>query len=251
MIELSSNTRALINDAKRIATTNSHTVVSLEHISIILMRDQNFINMLDNLNIDIDSLKTKILTEFNSNNFKSSKLFTISSELNQVITESYSEAKRFNTNIIEIEHIFLSLLRLDSEVKNIFNDHGIFYEEMFNFISATRENITNKDNGMFANDDEGGTLFDSNNPNKRQDKNVKSKTPLLDNFSRDLSKMAEEGKLDPVIGRDKEVARMAQILSRRTKRNPLLVGEPGCVLGDTMIKIKKISDLNIHTIIKK
>ena len=251
-MELSSSIRALINDAKKIAIQKSHTLVGLEHLSIVLLRNEGIIKMLNEFNIDVNSLKTKVLVEFNSNDFNKTNLFSISDKLNQVIIESYKETKRFNLEIVEVEHLFLTLLRIDSEIKNIFNDHGVFYDEILNFVTIIHENnISNKDNGMFTNDEDGGTVFGSSNPNKKQDKNPKSKTPVLDNFSRDLSKMAEEGKIDPVIGRDKEVARVAQILSRRTKRNPLLVGEPGCVLGDTMIKIKKISDLNIHTIIEK
>lgn len=76
----------------------------------------------------------------------------------------------------------------------------------------------------------------------------KSNTPVLDNFSRDLIKLAQEGKLDPVIGRESEIERLAQIISRRKKNNPILVGEPGCVLGDTYIEIEKISDINTHNI---
>lgn len=73
-------------------------------------------------------------------------------------------------------------------------------------------------------------------------------TPVLDNFSRDLIKLAEEGKIDPVIGREREINRIAQILSRRKKNNPIIIGEPGCVLGDTIIEIEKISDEGTHKI---
>lgn len=85
---------------------------------------------------------------------------------------------------------------------------------------------------------------DSNDKNKKKD----SGTPVLDNFSRDLNKLASEGKLDPVIGREKEIVRIAQILSRRKKNNPIIVGEPGCVLEDTWIEIEKISDVDTHNI---
>lgn len=71
-------------------------------------------------------------------------------------------------------------------------------------------------------------------------------TPVLDNFSRDLIKLAEQGKLDPVIGREKEILRIAQILSRRKKNNPIIIGDPGCVLPDTIIEIEKISEINTH-----
>jgi ATP-dependent Clp protease ATP-binding subunit ClpC len=73
-----------------------------------------------------------------------------------------------------------------------------------------------------------------------------SQTPVLDNFSRDLIKLAEQGKLDPVIGREREITRIAQILSRRKKNNPIIIGEPGCVLPETIIEIEKISDIDSH-----
>lgn len=75
-----------------------------------------------------------------------------------------------------------------------------------------------------------------------------SNTPVLDNFSRDLIKLAEEGKLDPVIGREREINRIAQILSRRKKNNPVIIGEPGCVLENTQIEIEKVSDVDSHNI---
>lgn len=83
---------------------------------------------------------------------------------------------------------------------------------------------------------------------KKQKQNPDSSTPVLDNFSRDLNKLAEQGKLDPVIGRDREILRIAQILSRRKKNNPIILGEPGCVLFDTLIEVEKISDDNFHKI---
>lgn len=73
-------------------------------------------------------------------------------------------------------------------------------------------------------------------------------TPVLDNFSKDLIKLAEQGKLDPVIGRQKEIIRIAQVLSRRKKNNPIIIGEPGCVLGETWIEIEKVSNTNSHNI---
>lgn len=83
---------------------------------------------------------------------------------------------------------------------------------------------------------------------KKPKSNPNSKTPVLDNFSRDLSKLAELGALDPVVGRDEEILRIAQILSRRKKNNPIIIGEPGCVLSDTIIEVEKISDIDSHNI---
>jgi ATP-dependent Clp protease ATP-binding subunit ClpC len=76
-----------------------------------------------------------------------------------------------------------------------------------------------------------------------------SKTPVLDSFSKDLTKLAEEGKIEPIIGREKEILRVSQILSRKKKSNPILIGEPGCVDGDTLITVRKISDEGSHKII--
>jgi ATP-dependent Clp protease ATP-binding subunit ClpC len=90
--------------------------------------------------------------------------------------------------------------------------------------------------------------FDESEKSKNKNTEAKSKTPVLDNFSRDLIKLAEEGKLDPVVGRENEINRIAQILSRRKKNNPIILGEPGCVLGDTWIEVEKISDVNTHNI---
>ena len=92
-------------------------------------------------------------------------------------------------------------------------------------------------------DDDEGSSFSHKKPDS------KSKTPVLDTYSRDLTKMAEEGKLDPIVGRDREIERVSQILSRRKKNNPILIGEPGCVDGETLITVRKISDIGNHKII--
>ena len=83
----------------------------------------------------------------------------------------------------------------------------------------------------------------------RKNPDPKSKTPVLDSFSRDLTKLAEEGKLDPVVGRDKEILRVSQILARKKKNNPILIGEPGCVTPETLIEVRKTSNLKSHKII--
>jgi len=77
----------------------------------------------------------------------------------------------------------------------------------------------------------------------------KGDTPVLNNFAKDLIKLAEEGKLDPVVGREREITRIAQILSRRKKNNPIIIGEPGCILENMYIEVEKISDENSHEIV--
>jgi ATP-dependent Clp protease ATP-binding subunit ClpC len=90
---------------------------------------------------------------------------------------------------------------------------------------------------------------DENMYSAKKNTDVKSKTPVLDTYSRDLTKLAEENKLDSIVGREKEIERVSQILSRRKKNNPILIGEPGCVDGETLITVRKISDNDSHKII--
>jgi len=236
MIELSTETSILINDTKKFAVSKLHNIVSAYHLGIVILRDNVILNILNPWSIDVNGIKTMLLSELDKNNYKSKdNTFNISTELNNILVSSYNEAKSFESNIVTNVFIFLSLLKNETNVKNIFNEYGVFYDEIKN---------------IYTGDNDGSTVFGSPSSNKKNIE-TKSKTPVLDSFGRDLSKLADEGKIDPIIGRDKEILRVSQILSRRTKRNPLLIGEPGCVVGSTMIKVKKISDLNTHNIIKK
>ena len=98
-------------------------------------------------------------------------------------------------------------------------------------------------------DDDDDFESDKSSSSSMNKSNSKSKTPVLDNFSKDLTKLADDGKIDPVVGRDKEIERISQILSRRKKNNPIVIGEPGCVDRNTIITVKKISDDLGHKII--
>ncbi len=102
-----------------------------------------------------------------------------------------------------------------------------------------KNSISNDDD-----DDESDNKFSSK---KNIDKS--SKTPVLDTFSRDLTKNAQEGRIDPIIGREKEIERVSQILSRRKKNNPILIGEPGCVDRNTIIQVRKVSNEMGHEIV--
>jgi ATP-dependent Clp protease ATP-binding subunit ClpC len=83
----------------------------------------------------------------------------------------------------------------------------------------------------------------------RKQSDPKSKTPVLDSFSRDITKLAEEGKIDPIVGREKEILRVSQILARKKKNNPILIGEPGCVHEDTLITVRKLSEISTHKVV--
>lgn len=214
-ISLSNEVKDVIEEAKKLTMKNKTNIVGLEHLGFAIVSNKIILEILDKMVIDIGSvlneLKTMILT-----NTDTGSLMHISKDVLSVINTSYVEARNFESNKIEIEHLFLSLLKNDNIVTNMLSNYGIFYSEVNSIIKS-----------LYTNDDgDESSLFGSTS-NINMNKNEKSKTPLLDNFGRDITKLAEENKIDPVIGRDKEVLRISQILSRRTKKNVMLIGEPG------------------------
>ena len=141
-----------------------------------------------------------------------------------VLERSYSEAMRLGHNYIGTEHILISLLREgESLAVRILSDSGISIQKVYNdIIKAIRDGV-----------DEGEGMPSESAGSESTRRGGKGKTPTLDKFGRDLTEMARNLKLDPVIGRDREIERVIQILSRRTKNNPCLIGEPG--VGKTAV----------------
>ena len=141
-----------------------------------------------------------------------------------VLERSYSEAMRLGHNYIGTEHILISLLREgESLAVRIISDSGISIQKIYNdIIKAIRDGV-----------DDGEVVPPNTSDAAASRRGGKGKTPTLDKFGRDLTEMARNLKLDPVIGRDREIERVIQILSRRTKNNPCLIGEPG--VGKTAV----------------
>jgi ATP-dependent Clp protease ATP-binding subunit ClpC len=144
----------------------------------------------------------------------------------KVLKTTYLEAKLYKSPIIGTEHLLLSILKEeDSFACRLLNKYGVIYDAIKDdFETMTEETKSPRAEFPGGQDEEGGgEQFSA--PRKPTD--PKSKTPVLDNFGRDLTKMAEVGKLDPIVGREKEIERVSQILARRKKNNPILIGEPG------------------------
>ena len=156
-------------------------------------------------------------------------------EAENILLQSQLEAKKFKSDIVRTEHLLLAMTR--ARVIDILTYRDI--EKIVNEMNGNVDeyNELNKETNM------GEETKQPTVPNK------KTKTPILDEFSTDLTKLAKENKLDPTVGRKKELRRIAQVLSRRKKNNPVLIGDPGCVIGDTLITIRKISNENNHNII--
>jgi len=154
----------------------------------------------------------------------SSRRLPFSDETKAIMKLVDSECEKLNDNMIDTTHIMLAILASKAHINEFLNYYGITYDR---FKNTMKEDSTN---GAFENDD-----IEENESFKKKPKQneTKSKTPVLDNFCRDISKAVEKGELDPVIGRLPEIKRISQILSRRKKNNPVLIGEPG--VGKTAI----------------
>jgi ATP-dependent Clp protease ATP-binding subunit ClpC len=143
----------------------------------------------------------------------------------RVLKMSFLEAKLFKSPSIGTQHLLLSILKEDSCVTTaVLNKYGIIYENVKEELDTMMKNETLPKAEFPGASDEDAENFGAA---QRKSADPKSKTPVLDNFGRDLTKMAEVGRLDPIVGREKEIERVSQILSRRKKNNPILIGEPG------------------------
>lgn len=227
--------------SKEEALRLGHDFIGTEHLMLGLLRDGNgkAINILNALEIDLNHLRRKveILSPANPNvavvsNEKKNLHLTRQAE--RALKTTFLEAKLFQSNSINTAHLLLCILRNENDpTTKLLNKLKVDYDnakEQFKFMITNEEDYIEPKAESFQDDDanmDDDTSKDNlfNSPSSKANK--KSKTPVLDNFGRDLTAMAEEGKLDPVVGREKEIERVSQILSRRKKNNPLLIGEPG------------------------
>ncbi|MCX7549449.1 ATP-dependent Clp protease ATP-binding subunit [Xanthomarina sp. F2636L] len=227
--------------SKEEALRLGHDFIGTEHLMLGLLRDGNgkAINILNALEIDLNHLRRKveILSPANPNvavvsNEKKNLHLTRQAE--RALKTTFLEAKLFQSNSINTAHLLLCILRNENDpTTKLLNKLKVDYDnakEQFKFMITNEEDYIEPKAESFQDDDsnmDDDTSKDNlfNTPSSKANK--KSKTPVLDNFGRDLTAMAEEGKLDPVVGREKEIERVSQILSRRKKNNPLLIGEPG------------------------
>ncbi|MGK0377831.1 ATP-dependent Clp protease ATP-binding subunit [Patiriisocius sp. Uisw_017] len=229
--------------SKEEALRLGHDFIGTEHLMLGLLRDGNgkAVTILNALEVDLNHLRRKVeilspaapTTGVSSNDKKNLHL---TRQAERALKTTFLEAKLFQSNAINTAHLLLCILRNENDpTTKLLNKMKVDYDgvkEQFKLMlandddyieSPTSESFPNEDDN---NQEESGkeNLFGGASPAKG---NKKSKTPVLDNFGRDLTAMADDGKLDPVVGREAEIQRVSQILSRRKKNNPLLIGEPG------------------------
>ncbi len=199
-----------------------HDYIGTEHLLLGIIREGEGIavKILRNLGCDLYKLKKAIEdTVRTSGGTLTIGNIPLTKQAEKVLKITYLEAKLYKSDVIGTEHLLLSLLRDDDNIAaQIMHQFNVHYD-------VVRNELDNIISGKPSAPPQAHQAAE-----KKQDK---SKTPVLDNFGRDLTKLAVEGKLDPVVGREKEIERVAQVLSRRKKNNPVLIGEPG--VGKTAI----------------
>ena len=227
--------------SKEEALRLGHDFIGTEHLMLGLLRDGNgkAITILNALDIDLNHLRRKveILSPANPNitvGNNDKKNLHLTRQAERALKTTFLEAKLFQSTSINTAHLLLCVLRNENDpTTKLLNKLKVDYDnvkEQFKLMITNDDDYISDPKAESFQDDDGSTAESSSNDpfnSPTQKGNKKSKTPVLDNFGRDLTAMAEENKLDPVVGREKEIERVSQILSRRKKNNPLLIGEPG------------------------
>ena len=236
--KFSPRVKEVIQYSREEAIRLGHDYIGCEHLLLGIIREGEGKAFQTLVLLDIDNLRLKKSVEdaIRGTANKTSNLGNIplTKQAEKALKITYLEAKIFKTDLIGTEHLLLSILRDEDNVASkVLAQYGVSYDV---FKSALEEGVE-----PFRDEtpsrDEGDTPEDFYRDEQKEKlaakSKAKSKTPVLDNFGRDLTKAAEDGKLDPIVGREKEIERVSQILSRRKKNNPVLIGEPG--VGKTAI----------------
>ncbi len=226
--------------SKEEALRLGHDFIGTEHLMLGLLRDGNgkAINILDALDVDLDHLRRKveILSPANPNTGalqKDKKNLHLTRQAERALKTTFLEAKLFQSSSINTAHLLLCILRNENDpttklLHKLKVDYDNVKEQFKSMITSEDDYVDSPTSESFSSDPEdSGESKESFGSTSQQKGSKKSKTPVLDNFGRDLTKLAEDNKLDPVVGREKEIERVSQILRRRKKNNPLLIGEPG------------------------
>jgi ATP-dependent Clp protease ATP-binding subunit ClpC len=232
--------KKVMSFARQEAMKFNHEYIGTEHILLGLVQEGSGVaaNVLKNMNIDLEKIRhevEKIVKTGPSMVTMGQLPFTPRAK--KVLELSMEEASQLSHNYIGTEHLLLGLIRENEGIAaQVMMNLGVkleeVREEVLEFLGASESNQDDEPESESGGSGSGGSSSGGGSSSPQQ-QSAKSKTPALDSFGRDLTDLAREGKLDPVIGRDGEIERVIQILSRRTKNNPVLLGEAG--VGKTAI----------------
>ena len=237
--KFSPRVKEVISYSREEALRLGHDYIGVEHLLLGIIREGEGVamKMIESSGINSKELRKKLESKLDSgqiSELKSSGNIPLLKQAEKVLKITYLEAKLFKSNMIGTEHLLLSILKEDNNIaSSLLKEHDLNYESIKEELDIMMESGYKPESlpeskypeSADEDDMEKEDSFSSSSPKKTTDS--KSKTPVLDNFGRDLTKFAEDDKLDPIVGREKEIERVSQILSRRKKNNPLLIGEPG------------------------
>jgi len=243
--KFSNRVKEVISLSREEALRLGHDYIGAEHLLLGMIREGEgvAIGLLKKLGISLDELRTSIEQAIKgtaTGNVKNLANIPLTRQSEKVLKITYLEAKIFKSELIGTEHLLLSILRDEDNIATqILEKFEVNYEvikELLEYHSHNPLGSSDTDDG----DEDSSRIFGSSGAGSGGKESAsskstmeKSRTPVLDNFGRDLTKLAEDNKLDPIVGREKEIERVAQVLSRRKKNNPILIGEPG--VGKTAI----------------
>lgn len=223
-------------EAERLQNSN----IVPEHLLLGIIRDgaNRAVDVLVGLGASLRTLKSSLENELSASNnhMEQTNELTISKSTDRVLKMSMLEARFMKSSGTDTEHLLLAILKEpDSSAAKILNTNDITYDEVVAFLKGNEKpDFPSPSMGAGFTDDDDDELEEDRNYRREQQsgnsttaQRSNNETPVLDNFGTDMTKAAEEGRLDPVVGRENEIERLAQVLSRRKKNNPVLIGEPG------------------------
>lgn len=236
----STQVKEIISYSREEALRLGNDFIGTEHLVLGLIRDgeNTAMKILKALNVDLYELRKEIelaVKDKTGKNISNINSLPLTKQAEKVIRITVLEAKTHKSPMVESEHLMLSILKnkenIATQILNQFDvDYDMFKSELGYVKTDPKADFQDEENEEF---DEEKKSYAQQRPAKGAAAQTKSKTPVLDNFGRDITRLAEMGTLDPIVGRETEIERVSQILSRRKKNNPILIGEPG--VGKTAI----------------
>jgi ATP-dependent Clp protease ATP-binding subunit ClpC len=232
----------VISFSKEEALRLGHDYIGTEHLMLGILRDGEgkAISILNAIEVDLDNLRRKVEilnpALLDSNGLENSKKnLHLTRQAERALKTTFLEAKLFQSDLINTAHLLLCILRNENDpTTKLLENLDINYDsvkEQFKLLLTSDNDYSDFSTSASFSDEKEEDADDGKKnpftPTSESNKGNKSKTPVLDNFGKDITALARQNKLDPVVGREKEIERVSQILSRRKKNNPLLIGEPG------------------------
>jgi ATP-dependent Clp protease ATP-binding subunit ClpC len=236
----SAQVKEIISFSREEALRLGNDFIGTEHLLLGLIRegDNTAVRILKSFNVDLYELRKEIelaVKDKTGKNIANINSLPLTKQAEKVIRVTVLEAKALKSATVETEHLMLSILKNKENIATqILNQFDVDYDLFRQELGIVKSNDPRAEFSEENDDDfDEEKKYSGQKGSSKQQGNAKSKTPVLDNFGRDITKLAEMSALDPIVGREKEIERVSQILSRRKKNNPILIGEPG--VGKTAI----------------